>query len=96
MQRLLVSVRGPNEAVAAAKSGAHSADVEYPRSALGTPYPLNIKAVRRHLDEHGFKEVPISTNTHRGSEPSGLAQIASHPIGFTSKRSLATQKKTLG
>jgi hypothetical protein len=42
MQRLLVSVRGPNEAVAAAKGGAHIADVEFPGSALGTPYPLNI------------------------------------------------------
>ena len=35
LQRLLVSVRGPNEAVAAAKGGAHIADVEYPASALG-------------------------------------------------------------
>ena len=62
MQRLLVSVRGPNEAVAAAKGGAHIADVEYPGSALGTPYPLNIKAVRKRLDEAGFAKVPISTN----------------------------------
>ncbi len=62
MQRLLVSVRGPNEALAAAEGGAHIADVEYPASALGTPYPLNIKAIRQHLDERGFKEMPISTN----------------------------------
>jgi uncharacterized protein (UPF0264 family) len=62
MQRLLVSVRGPNEAVAAARGGAHIADVEYPGSALGTPYPLNIKAVRVALDEAGFQHVPISTN----------------------------------
>ncbi len=40
MGRLLVSVRGPNEAVAAAQGGAHIADVEYPASALGTPYLL--------------------------------------------------------
>ncbi len=46
MQRLLVSVRGPNEAVAAARGGAHIADVEFPGSALGTPYPLNVKTVR--------------------------------------------------
>lgn len=46
MGRLLVSVRGPKEALAAAEGGAHIADVEYPASALGTPYPLNIKAVR--------------------------------------------------
>jgi uncharacterized protein (UPF0264 family) len=60
--RLLISVRGPSEAVAAAKGGAHIADVEFPASALGTPYPLNIKAVRERLDEVGFKEIPISTN----------------------------------
>ena len=62
MGRLLVSVRGPNEAVAAAQGGAHIADVEHPSSALGTPYPLNIKAVRDRLDAEGFAEIPISTN----------------------------------
>lgn len=62
MQRLLVSVRGPDEAVAAAKGGAHIADAEYPGSALGTPYPLNIKAIRDSLDQAGFSDVPISTN----------------------------------
>ena len=62
MGRLLVSVRGPNEALAAAEGGAHIADVEYPASALGTPYPLNIRAVRQRLDEAGFKDTPISTN----------------------------------
>jgi len=62
MQRLLVSVRGPTEALAAVKGGAQIADVEYPISALGTPYPLNIKAVRDRLDAEGFDEIPISTN----------------------------------
>jgi uncharacterized protein (UPF0264 family) len=62
MGRLLVSVRGPNEAIEAAKGGAHIADLEYPASALGTPYPLNIKAGRRALDDAGFEGVPISTN----------------------------------
>ncbi len=62
MGRLLVSVRGPNEALAAAQGGAHIADVEYPASALGTPYPLNIKAVRDRLDAAGFASMPISTN----------------------------------
>lgn len=62
MGRLLVSVRGPNEALAAAQGGAHIADVEYPASSLGTPYPLNIKSVRDHLDREGFPSVPISTN----------------------------------
>ena len=62
MGRLLVSVRGPTEALAAARGGAHIADVEYPASALGTPYPLNIKAVRDRLNNDGFGQVPISTN----------------------------------
>jgi uncharacterized protein (UPF0264 family) len=62
MGRLLVSVRGPNEALAAAQGGAHIADVEHPSSALGTPYPLNIRAVRERLDAEGFRELPISTN----------------------------------
>lgn len=62
MGRLLVSVRGPVEAVAAARGGAHIADVEHPSSALGTPYPLNIRAVRERLDAEGFKDFPISTN----------------------------------
>lgn len=61
-QRLLVSIRGPIEAVEAAKGGALISDVEYPGSALGTPYPLNIKAVRDRLDKNGFKKIPISTN----------------------------------
>ncbi len=62
MSRLLVSVRGPDEALTAAQGGAHIADVEYPGSALGTPYPLNIQAVRQKLNDNGFKSVPISTN----------------------------------
>ena len=60
-QRLLVSVRGPVEALEAARGGAAIADVEYPASALGTPYPLNIRAVRDRLDEEGFSEVQVST-----------------------------------
>lgn len=35
MGRLLVSVRGPDEALAAAKGGAHIADEEFSGSALG-------------------------------------------------------------
>jgi len=62
MGRLLVSVRGPTEALAAAEGGANIVDVEYPSSALGTPYPLNIKAVRTHLDDAGYRNMPISTN----------------------------------
>ena len=62
MGKLLVSVRGPIEAVEAANGGAHIADVEYPGAALGTPYPLNIKGVRDRLDEYGFNKMPISTN----------------------------------
>ena len=62
MGSLLVSVRGPVEAVPAACGGAHIVDVEHPSSALGTPYPLNIKAVRDALDAEGFPDLPISTN----------------------------------
>ena len=62
MQRLLVSVRGATEALAAIRGGAHIADVEYPASALGTPYPLNIMTVRNSLNRAGFKKIPVSTN----------------------------------
>lgn len=61
-QRLLVSVRGPVEAQEAAKGGAHIIDVEYPVSALGTPYPLNIKAVRGKLRRAGYGHLPVATN----------------------------------
>lgn len=60
--KLLVSIRGTVEALAAAEGGAKIADVEYPASALGAPYPLNIMATRRALDENGFKKVLVSTN----------------------------------
>lgn len=62
MHRQLVSVREPAEAGAAAQGGAHIIDVEYPASALGTPYPFNIRAVRQRLDEARFEDTPISTN----------------------------------
>ena len=61
-QRLLVSVRGPVEAIEAAKGGAQIADVEYPASALGTPYPLNIASVRARLNRSRYKRVAVSTN----------------------------------
>ncbi len=57
-QRLLISIRGPQEAIEAYKGGAHIIDVEYPTSALGTPYPLNIQAVRRAMP----KGVQVATN----------------------------------
>ena len=62
MQKLLVSIRGKNEALEAAKGGAHIADVEYPVSALGTPYPLNIYTIRQALNKNGFKKMLVSTN----------------------------------
>ncbi len=61
MQRLLVSVRGPKEALEAANGGAHIIDVAYPASALGTPYPLNILTVRNRLKRFGNK-IQLSTN----------------------------------
>jgi len=57
-QRLLVSVRGKDEALAAVKGGAHIVDVEFPASALGTPYPLNILTVRKALP----RTIAVSTN----------------------------------
>jgi len=57
-QRLLVSIRGKKEALVAIKGGAHIADVEFPASALGTPYPLNIAAVRKAAP----KSVAVATN----------------------------------
>ena len=45
MQRLLVSVRGPIEALEAVKGGAHIADVEYLAPVLYTQYLLKIKKV---------------------------------------------------
>lgn len=62
MQKLLVSVRGPMEALQAVKGGTHIADVEYPASALGTPYPLNISAVRNRLNKIGYERILVSTN----------------------------------
>lgn len=62
MQRLLVSVRGPQEAEVAARGGAAIADVEFPASALGTPYPLNIFAARQRLNDSGYRNVLVSTN----------------------------------
>jgi uncharacterized protein (UPF0264 family) len=38
--------------------GAHIVDVEYPATALGTPYPLNIKAVREAVPAR----IEVSTN----------------------------------
>lgn len=62
MQKILVSIRGPKEALAAARGGAHITDVEYPASALGTPYPLNVLAVRNRLNQGKHKRVLVSTN----------------------------------
>lgn len=50
------------EALRAAKAGAMIADVEYPASALGTPYPLNIAAVRGRLNRAKLSRVAVSTN----------------------------------
>ncbi len=51
-------MRGKSEALEAVRGGAHIVDVEYPRSALGTPYPLNVNAVRLAVPP----KVQVSTN----------------------------------
>jgi uncharacterized protein (UPF0264 family) len=75
MQRLLVSVRGPKEADEAVRGGAHIVDVEYPASALGTPYPLNIFTVRKRV----AKRVLVSTNI--GEEQARRSTAAQAVLG---------------
>ena len=74
-RRLLVSIRGMNEAKSAVKGGAHIADVEYPASALGTPYPLNIQMVRNVLP----KNIAVSTNI--GEEQISRANACQAALG---------------
>lgn len=77
--RLLVSVRGKNEAVTAISAGAHIADVEYPASALGTPYPLNILAVRETISAEGYASAMVSTNI--GETPRDRASACQAALG---------------
>jgi hypothetical protein len=74
-QRLLVGVRGKTEALAAIEGGAHIVDVEYPASALGTPYPLNILAVR----EAAPPSVAVATNI--GGEQPGRSTACQAALG---------------
>ncbi|MBI4548313.1 MAG: hypothetical protein HY707_10055 [Ignavibacteriae bacterium] len=75
IQRLLVSVRGKQEAIEAVKGGAHIADAEYPKSALGTPYPLNIWTIRQNAP----KRVLVSTNI--GEEQARRSTAAQAVLG---------------
>ena len=105
--RLLVSIRGPDEALEAAQGGAHSADDEFSASNLGTPYPLKFKAVRDALDTAGFDGVPISndiTENSRGSgvpvprtklQPCRLGCLIRSFLGFTAGCSRSTRPLTL-
>lgn len=74
-QKLLVGVRGKTEALAAVKGGAHIVDVEYPAAALGTPYPLNILAVRESVPTG----IPIATNI--GGEQPGRSTACQAALG---------------
>jgi uncharacterized protein (UPF0264 family) len=74
-QRLLVGVRGTTEARAAVEGGAQIVDVEYPASALGTPYPLNILAVREAVPQ----STPIATNI--GGEQPGRSTACQAALG---------------
>lgn len=52
-QRLLVGIRGKEEAMAALIGGAHIVNVEFPISALGTPYPIiNIRIIRNAVPQN--------------------------------------------
>ena len=74
-QRLLVGVRGKTEALAAVEGGAHIVDVEYPASVLGTPYPLNILAVREAVPA----SIPVATNI--GGEQLGRSTACQAALG---------------
>jgi uncharacterized protein (UPF0264 family) len=74
-QRLLVGVRGKTEAMAAVDGGAHIVDVEYPAAALGTPYPLNILAVREAVPA----SIPVATNI--GGEQPGRSTACQAALG---------------
>jgi len=74
-QRLLVSIRGKKEGRAAVKGGAHIVDVEFPASALGTPYPLNIRAVRNAVP----KSIAVATNI--GEEQVGRSTACQAALG---------------
>jgi uncharacterized protein (UPF0264 family) len=63
-QRILVSVRGRKDAVEAVAGGAHIIDVEYPGSALGTPYPLNIHAVRTCVPKDRLVATNVGEKQH--------------------------------
>lgn len=77
-QKLLISVRGKKEALETYKGGAHIIDVEYPETALGTPYPLNIKTVRKVLP----KKIKIATNI--GEEQSVRSTACQAALGVAS------------
>ncbi len=78
-QRLLVKVRGPNEAEAAADGGADILDITYPISALGTPYPLNILSVRHRLEHRGLEETTLASNI--GARPTDRASDSQAALG---------------
>ena len=83
-QRLLVSVRGKNEALEAIKGGAHILDVEFPKSALGTPYPINIHTVRSHAPANRLVSTNIGEMQYRWATASqaavGVAQAGADII----------------
>jgi uncharacterized protein (UPF0264 family) len=74
-QKLLVSIRGRKEALAAVRGSAHIVDVEFPASALGTPYPLNIATVRKAVP----KSVAVATNI--GEEQPGRSTACQAALG---------------
>ncbi|MGD1044188.1 MAG: (5-formylfuran-3-yl)methyl phosphate synthase [Bacteroidota bacterium] len=75
MQKLLVSVRGKTEALEAVKGGSLIVDAEYPTSALGTPYPLNIWTIRQCVT----KNILVSTNI--GEEQARRSTAAQAVLG---------------
>lgn len=79
MQKLLVKVSGPKEAIEAAGGGACIVDAEYPASILGTTYPLNILSIKEKLRVSGYEKVLVSTSI--GEKPFDRALACQAALG---------------
>jgi (5-formylfuran-3-yl)methyl phosphate synthase len=79
MQRLMVKVRGPREALQAVRGGAQIVQAEYPGSILGTTYPLNILAIREKLMGAGYVHALVATSI--GEKPLDRALACQAALG---------------
>ena len=77
---LLVSVRGPNEALDAATGGATRIDVIGPATPIGTPYPLNLYSIKGRLLAAQQRSVRISAPV--SAEHASRAAAAQAALGL--------------